>query len=337
MLKGKKVKMAMCAVATVAAVAVISLTGCGGSGGGAASQSGGQGDQGGGQGAQGGEPAAQQEAAGIGLRDACYMWDQELIEALEAEGYQVKESNSESVTYAKDGTEVLISEAGGYRIFSSMGDESKDLYEYMASNVPDIANQGEYSKGDSFFVVATGTVAHEDGVVVGNNSTVFIVESGNFQQLKGLVSGANINSGMSAQAAAANLVLGLNDAGFELSRGGGIDLGFAEATTDASNYAEEDVQVGGGSGGSGATTDQGQQLYQGQWRDPDYGDTLTFNSDGTLTIKQSGEGTTTWWWSETSNGIHIENAANSYDLTLAGNAKTYFLYNDDKGLYFEKM
>ena len=245
MLKGKRARMAMCAIATVAAVA-ISLAGCGGSGVSTALQGGDQD----GQGTQSGEPAAQQKPASIGLHDACYMWDQELIEALEAEGYQVKESNSESMTYAKDGTEILISEAGGYRIFSSVGDETKDMYGYMASNVPDIANEGEYSKGDMSYVVATGTVAHEDGVVVGNNSAVFIAESGNFQQLKGLVSSANVNSGMSAQAAAANLVVGLNDAGFELSRGEGIDLGFAETTIDESNYAEEDVQMGGGANGS---------------------------------------------------------------------------------------
>ncbi len=230
MFKGSKVKMAIRAVAAVVAIAVILLAGCGGSGGSTASQGGNQG----GQGAQSSEPAAQQEPVDVGLRDACYMRDKELIEALEAEGYQVKESNSESVTYAKDGTEILISEAGGYRIFSSVGDETKDMYGYMASNVPDIANEGEYSKDDMSYVVATGTVAHEDGVVVGNNSVVFIAESGNFQQLKGLVSSANVTSDMNAQAAAANLVIGLNDVGFELTRGEGIDLGFAEATESTS-------------------------------------------------------------------------------------------------------
>ena len=329
MFKGYAAKLTVCAVAAAAAIA---LAGCGGSGGGSQAAQ---------EGSGGGAPAAQEAASdGIGLHDVCYMWDQELVSELNSEGYQQKGTDSEGTTYAKDGTEVVVSEAGGFRIFAFVNDDTRDMYTYVADNAPDVSNLGEYSNGESTFVVGNATVAHEDGVVVSNKQFVFIVLPGHFEQLKSLVSGININNGMSAQTAAARMVQGLNTAGFDLVRGEGIDLGFADATADSSNNAEFEAQVGGSAGGAGAagaTSEQGKQLYSGQWRDPDYGDTLTFNSDGTLTIKQVGEGTTTWWWNETSNGIHIENAANGYDLTLAKQNGTYILYNDSKGVLFEKM
>ena len=112
------------------------------------------------------------------------------------------------------------------------------------------------------------------------------------------------------------------------------DAGGTEAATEEPAVEVEEYEVAPPQTG----TQQGSasSFYTGTWRDPEYGDTLTFSSDGTATINQVGEGTTTWWWSETSSGILLENAANSYELMLIQQGGTYALYNEAKGLLFEK-
>lgn len=219
MLKRNAVKLAMCAIAAMAAIA---LAGCGGSGAGdSASQQQQQQPQGQEQqreqGGTSAAPAAQKIDAGAGVtfRDMCSMSDQELTDALNASGYQQKSADGDSVTYAKDGIEVIVNNADGYRVFAPMGDEYKDLFAYVAANAPDASGLSEYTKGELSYFVGVATVAHDDGVVAGNANTVFIVQNGHFSKLLDFIAGIDVDDKMDAQTTAAHVAQGLIDAGFE--------------------------------------------------------------------------------------------------------------------------
>ena len=81
---------------------------------------------------------------------------------------------------------------------------------------------------------------------------------------------------------------------------------------------------------------QASSQFVGTWRDPQYGDTMTLESDGSCTISQSGVGVTNWTWSESSSGIRIENSANSYTLSYGFVDGHEALYNNSKGLLFQR-
>ena len=74
--------------------------------------------------------------------------------------------------------------------------------------------------------------------------------------------------------------------------------------------------------------------FTGTWTDPEYGDTLTFNSNGTCTINQVGVASTVWSWTPTDSGIVISNSSGSYELVLGSSGSKNVLYNDAKRLYF---
>lgn len=75
----------------------------------------------------------------------------------------------------------------------------------------------------------------------------------------------------------------------------------------------------------------------GSWRDPQYGDTMTLDSNGTAVITQDGK-RFAGSWSPTSNGMtFIMGGGKTYSFVLGSNGGKATLYNSDKQLYFEKL
>ncbi len=110
------------------------------------------------------------------------------------------------------------------------------------------------------------------------------------------------------------------------------------AASSPSASATSSATTGSSSSGSttGATSINATSKFTGTWRDPDYGDTMEIGANGNCVINQKGVGTTYWTWEEVSDGIRIKNSANTYVLSYGYANGRETLYNNSKGLKFQR-
>ena len=111
------------------------------------------------------------------------------------------------------------------------------------------------------------------------------------------------------------------------------DGGSASSTTTPSASAASGAKT---SSAASTTTADSSDKYVGTWRDYDYGDTMEINSNGLCTINQKGVGTTYWKWEATSDGIRIDDNSHAYTLTYGYVNGKETLYNNSKGLKFQR-
>ena len=118
------------------------------------------------------------------------------------------------------------------------------------------------------------------------------------------------------------------------------DNGGSSMSTTNVSATSSTTDTGSGTSGSGAagggTSIHQWDKFAGTWRDPDYGDTMELKANGSCVITQKGHGTTNWTWVETSDGIRIENGSNSYVLSYGYANGRETLYNNSKGLKFQR-
>ena len=315
--------------------------------------------------------AAAAKSAGITLGDACYMWDQELTNALSSNGFTKGSKESDgSVTYKKDDVEVTINEKGGWRIYANKITDEKEMYQFISTNIDQLYSIGRYTHSAGDYIVATCGVAHDNGVLIAMPGMAYIVQKDHMDALNAIVSSASIRSNDGAEIAAATLVKKLQAVGYKLAEGKGIDTSYvgstitstdttssksssnksttsSNSTNSASNKSTSSSGKTGNNASSGKSTSNGTTTggssssktgskFAGKWVDPEYGDTLSLSSDGTAVTTQTGKGRISWTWTETSNGVRITNASHTYNLTYGIMNGKSVLYNNDKGLLFEK-
>ena len=313
--------------------------------------------------------SAAAQSAGITLGDACWMWDQELTDALNSQGFSKGSKESDgSVTYKKGDVEISVNEKDGWRIYSNKITDDKEMFQFINNNIGQLYSIGRYTHSAGDYIVATCGVAHDNGVLIAMPGIVYIVQKDHMDALNAIVSSASIRSNDSAEIAAATLVKKFQAVGYKLVEGKGIDTSYVGSTTistdtsssksssnknttssnSANSTSSKNTSSGttGNNATSGKSTSNGttggntssktSSKFAGKWVDPEYGDTLSLSSDGTAVTTQTGKGRISWTWTETSSGVRITNASHTYNLTYGIMNGKSVLYNNDKGLLFEK-
>ena len=119
------------------------------------------------------------------------------------------------------------------------------------------------------------------------------------------------------------------------SSNNGNQAGTTSASQNTATSTTNGTSANGGNAGTSQTTSPSVN-YAGTWKDYDYGDTMELNSNGFCIINQKGVGTTYWQWEETSSGIRIQSDSKAYSLTYGFVDGRETLYNNSKGLKFQR-
>ena len=127
------------------------------------------------------------------------------------------------------------------------------------------------------------------------------------------------------------LVVAVGSCSSSNGKGSTLSTTSSSTTTSSASYSSN----ASSSASQKESTDFAEKLV-GTWRDADYGDTMELNANGLCIINQKGHGSTAWQWETEGNGIRISDGSKSYVLNYGYVNGKETLYNNSKGLKFQR-